>query len=345
MNLRCLLSLISVVYVLQIQSQVWDFDTIDFSKADKRALANKGASLDNLQDLVYDLTHELNTDVERFRAIYMWVCTNVKNDYGLYAKNKRKRQRFQEDSLKLEAWNDKFKKRIFKTLLKRKRTICTGYAYMVKTLSQLIDIECEIINGFGKTSSGNPEDLRYPNHSWNAVKLNDKWYLCDPTWASGVQNTENGRFMFSYNDGLFLASPELFSINHFPLEEQWFLYDGIKPTFTEFLDAPIVYNEAYKLLANHSIPQKLYNSVPLNYTVNFEYQLRPNSNPNKITLLIDDGTKTKTFIPDSINIKNQRLTFKYTLKSYDQYDIHVKIDDQLTASYVFNVTKFYKDSN
>lgn len=345
MSLRFLLSLISIVYVLQIQSQVWDFDTINFSEADKYAATNKGASLDNLQGLVYDLTHNLNTDVERFRAIYMWVCANVKNDYGLYAKNKRKRQRFQEDSLKLEAWNDKFKKRIFKTLLKRKRTICTGYAYMVKTLSQLVDIECKIINGFGKTSSGNPDDLRYPNHSWNAVKLNGKWYLCDPTWASGVQNTENGRFMFSYNDGLFLASPELFSINHFPLEEQWFLIDGITPSFVEFLESPIVYNEAYKLLANHVTPKKLYNSVPLNYTIDFEYQLRPDINPSKISLIIYDGSKTKTVIPDSINFKNQKLTFKYTLKSYDQFDIHVKINDQLTASYVFNVTKFYKDSN
>ena len=188
MTLRPLTSILCLFFVLQTQSQVWDYNTIDFSDADKRALANKGASLDDLQGLVYNLTKDLKTDAERFRSIYMWVCSNVKNDYGLYAKNKRKRKKYQDDSLKLEAWNDKFKKRIFKTLLRRKRTICTGYAYIVQTLSQLANIDCRIINGFGKTSTGDIEDYKYPNHSWNAVKLNDKWYLCDPTWASGVQD-------------------------------------------------------------------------------------------------------------------------------------------------------------
>lgn len=339
MNLRPLTSILCLFFVLQTQSQVWDFDTVDFSDADKRALANKGASLDDLQGLVYNLTKDLKTDTERFRSIYMWVCSNVKNDYGLYAKNKRKRKRYQEDSLKLEAWNDKFKKRIFKTLLRRKRTICTGYAYIVQTLSQLANIDCRIINGFGKTSTGDIEDYKYPNHSWNAVKLNDKWYLCDPTWASGAQDINNGRFVFNYNNGLFLASPELFAINHFPLEEHWFLFDNTKPTFKEFLEAPIVYNDAYQLLAKHIQPLKLYNIVPVDFNINFEYLLKPNSNPKKITLLIDDGINSKTVRPDTIAFDRQKLKLTYTLKKRGQYDIHLKIDGQLVATYVYKVIR------
>lgn len=325
---------------IQSQAQSWDFDAISFKKADSLAMINKGASLDNLPQLTYNLTNGLATDVERFRAIYLWVCTNVKNDYNLYAKNKRKRKRFQEDSLKLEAWNEKFKKRIFKTLLKRKRTICTGYAYMVKTLSNLANIDCNIINGFGKTSSGNPEDLRYPNHSWNAVKLDNKWYLCDPTWASGVQNTNNGRFEFDYNDGLFLASPQLFAINHFPLEERWFLLDEPLPNFTNFMEAPIVYNEAYKILALHQLPKKLYNEVYRNKTLNITYTLKPNIVPKTVTLTIDDGINTKTITPDSVSFKDQNLYVSHILKKYGLFDIHLTIDDQLVASYVYKVKRF-----
>ncbi|ARV10098.1 hypothetical protein BTO05_10800 [Winogradskyella sp. PC-19] len=329
-----------LVCVLKSQAQSWDFDHINFKKADSLAKVNKGASLDNLQELTYNLTNGLETDVERFRAIYLWVCTNVKNDYNLYAKNKRKRKRYQEDSLKLEAWNEKFKKRIFKTLLKRKRTICTGYAYMVKTLSNLANIDCNIINGFGKTSSGNPEDLRYPNHSWNAVKLNNKWYLCDPTWASGVQDLNNGRFKFEYNDGLFLATPKLFAINHFPLEQQWFLLDGPLPTFTSFFEAPIVYNEAYKILAEHKLPNKLYNEVPRNYTLNLEYTLKPNIEPKTVTLTFDDGINTKTIKADTLEFKNRKLSLSYVLKKYGFYDIHLSINEQLVASYVYKVKRF-----
>lgn len=340
MKLRFLLSSLILVICLQGYTQSWDFSSIDFSKADKIARANKGASLDNLQDLVYNLTSKFDNDAERFRAIYMWVCSNVKNDYSLYAKNKRKRKRYEDDSLKLEEWNEKFKKRIFKTLLKRKRTICTGYAYMVKSLSQLADIDCRVINGFGKTSTGKLDDYKYPNHSWNAVKLNDKWYLCDPTWSSGVQSIDNGRFVFSYNDGLFLAPPKLFAINHFPIEKQWFLFEGIKPSFTEFLEAPIVYNEAYKIISNHIKPQKLYNVVPLNYNINFEYTLRPNINPKKIRLMVDGGISTKTIKPDNISIDDKKLTLNYILKKYGQYDIHVKIDDTLLGTYVYKVIRF-----
>ncbi|GGI56651.1 transglutaminase domain-containing protein [Winogradskyella haliclonae] len=340
MKFRYFFSGILFVFVLIGQAQAWDFNHVSFKKADSLAMANRGASLDDLPELVYNLTNSLETDAERFRAIYLWVCTNVKNDYGLYAKNKRKRKRYQDDSLKLEAWNEKFKKRIFKTLLKRKRTICTGYAYMVKTLSQLVNIDCKIINGFAKTSSGNPEDLRYPNHSWNAVKLDGKWYLSDPTWASGVQNLDNGRFKFDYNNGLFLAPPRLFAINHFPLEAEWFLFNDAQPTFTDFLEAPIVYNEAYKLLTEHKTPQKLYNEVPRNYTMNLECLLKPNINPKKISLDIDDGVSNKTVVPDNYIIKNQILYVKHNLTKYGFYDIHLSIDDQLVASYVYKVKRF-----
>ena len=90
-----------LIISLQISSaQSQDFESIDFKKADQLALQNRGAKLDDMPELVYNLTNNLETDVERFRAIYLWVCTNVKNDYGLYAKNKRKRNRFKDDSLK-----------------------------------------------------------------------------------------------------------------------------------------------------------------------------------------------------------------------------------------------------
>ena len=109
--------------------------------ADSIALVYKSESLKNLPELAHHLTSNLNTDAERFRAIYMWVCTNVANDYRLYLKNKKKREKFEDDSLKLEAWNDNFKKKLFGKLRKRKKTICSGYAYLVSELSRLSNIE------------------------------------------------------------------------------------------------------------------------------------------------------------------------------------------------------------
>jgi len=118
----------------QSHAQISDFNHIDFKNADSAAMACKDEGLTNLAELSFKLTSNLTTDVERFRAIYRWVCGNIANDYSLYLKNKRKRERFKTDSTKLKDWNDAFRKRLFKKLLSDKKTICTGYAYVVKEL-------------------------------------------------------------------------------------------------------------------------------------------------------------------------------------------------------------------
>ena len=107
------------IVALQSHAQVSDFDYINFKKADSLALACNNEGLDNLPQLTHRLTSSLNTDVERFRAIYKWVCSNIANDYNLYSRNKSKRTKFKNDSLKLTLWNNRFKKIIFKKLLKR----------------------------------------------------------------------------------------------------------------------------------------------------------------------------------------------------------------------------------
>ena len=63
-----------------------------------------------------NLTKNLHTEVEKVRAIYMWICHNVANDYRLYTLNDRKRKRFKKDSIRLTEWNSTFKKTLFKKL-------------------------------------------------------------------------------------------------------------------------------------------------------------------------------------------------------------------------------------
>ena len=64
----------------------------DFSKADSIAFSHKGHSLRNLPVLTHQLTKDLTTDVEKFRAIFTWVCTNIENDYQSYLKTRKKKE-------------------------------------------------------------------------------------------------------------------------------------------------------------------------------------------------------------------------------------------------------------
>jgi len=332
-------TLFFLLVALQCNAQSSDFNSISFKKADSIALSYKNERLTNLPELSYKLTSHLTTDAERFRAIYRWVCGNISNDYRLYFKNHRKRQRFQNDSLKLKAWNDEFKKVLFKKLLKKNTTICTGYAYLVKELCNLAHLDCEIVQGYGRTSMTTIETLTLPNHTWNAVKLDGKWYLSDATWASGIPNPETNRFEFHYNNGFFFPNPKLFAINHYPVDKKWLLLDRNAPTFETFLENPILYNEAYLYLESHTSPKKLHNSVRKNETVFFEYQLLSSPELEQIYFLIDSGSSTVKTKPTAVKFQNQILSLEYTFKRTGFYDVHLYIEDNLIATYVFEVKK------
>jgi len=328
--------LLLFIVAFQSHAQLSDFDHIDFKKADRIALACKDEGLDNLPQLSYLLTANLTTDVERFRAIYKWVCSNIANDYSLYLRNKRKRTKFKNDSLKLTDWNNRIKKEIFRKLLKQEKTICTGYAYIVQELSRLANLNCEIVHGFGKTSTNHIEEFDPPNHSWNAIKLNNKWYLCDPTWASGIPDPESFAFKFQYNDGYFLANPKLFAINHFPLERKWSLLEAT-PSFNDFLEAPIIYGKAYTNLTQHAAPKQMHHLIKKNGIVKFKYQLKKTIDVDEISFLIDNGFNTITVEPTRIVKDNLSLTLELQFDKTGFYDTHFLIGKNLISTYTIKV--------
>jgi len=331
------LFLLLFILTLQSNAQIANFNHVNFKKADSIALVCKNESLNNLPKLSYKLTSNLNSDVERFRAIYIWVCSNIANDYNLFYKNKRKRKKYQNDNYRLKAWNDEFSRVIFKTLLKDKRTICTGYAYLIKELSELASLECKIIQGYGRTSATTKEELNTPNHSWNAIKLNNKWYLCDATWASGKQNPNTLNFEFQYNDGLFLTNPELFSVNHYPVNSKWLLLNKKPITFKTFLEGPILYGKAYQNLIFHKAPITMHHNIRKNENISFQYQLKKNILKDNITLLIDSGFNNKRTKPTSISIKNKSLTFNHSFTQNGFYDMHLYFGNNLISTYTFKV--------
>jgi hypothetical protein len=335
--MKRMLCLYLFIFASQSNAQVSDFNEINFHKADSIALEFKNLGLNSLPELSYKLTSNLETDVERFRSIYLWVCSNIANDYSQYSKNMGKRKRFKNDSLKLKVWNEHFRKISFKKLLRDHKTICTGYAYLIQELSNLAGINCVIIHGFARTSSINVKTLDVPNHSWNAVELNGKWYLCDPTWASGVPNPTTNEFEFQYNDGFFLSHPKLFATNHFPLDTKWLLLDGHEPTFENFLDAPITYGKAYTHMSIYNEPKKMHNIIQKDEKVIFKFQLLKPAKVEDISLMIDNGSETKKIHPELITINNQFLIIEYEFKTTGFYDVHLLIGPDLISTYTFKV--------
>ncbi|WP_439128886.1 transglutaminase domain-containing protein [Polaribacter sp.] len=320
-------------------TQQSDFKNIDFKRADYIAKRVKVKRLYNLNELTFKLTQNLDTDVEKIRAIYVWICTNIANDFGLYAQNERRRNRYKNDSIKLQNWNSKFKTKLFKKLLKRKKTICTGYAYLFTEMCNIINIESKMVNGFGRTSTVDFSKLTMPNHTWNIVKLNNKWYVCDPTWSTGISFPEEGRFQFDFNDGYFLTEPTLFLKNHYPLETQFSLLGHDTPTFLDFTEMPLFYGDAYKYLKKHQLPLKMYHQIKKDSIVTFQYQLKKNIALEKLKFVIFSGNNERYIKPIKSTLENNTLTLKHRFKTKGFYDFHLYIDDKIIATYVYEVKK------
>lgn len=334
--MKHLTQFIIVLFICTLNAQVSDFKAIDFTKADNIAKSNKGRSLKNMPLLAYKLTSNLDTDAEKFRAIYTWVCTNIKGDFKQSEKVRRKRKKFKNDSLAYINWNTKYKKEAFKKLLNNKKTMCTGYAYLIKELCFLANIEAKIIDGYGRTTTTNIANLEIANHSWNAVKLNNKWYLCDATWSSGY-TLPNGYFVSDYNDGYFLTEPLLFAQNHYPLHKKWLLNTTL--INQSFKASPLVYGETFKHKIVLVSPQKMNVVSVKNKTLNFSFKTLEYNTKTKVALINFSGENIKNYTITNLKNDNGLITFQSKFNHKGFYDVHLKIDNDIVATYTIKVTK------
>ncbi len=316
-----------------------DFPAIDFKEADSIAALYKGESLTNLPVLTHKLTTDLSTPVEKFRAIYTWVSTNIENDYGAYLTTRKKRKKLADDREAYLEWNASFTPKVFAKLIADRKTACTGYAYLIREMASLAGFKCKIVNGYGRTPTLRLNEKSTANHSWNTIEIDGKWYLCDATWSAGrVMLQENGpEFQNDYFDGYFLADPELFIKNHYPLEIGSSLLSDL-PTFKEFLDGPVVYKEAFTLPIVPLYPNKMHIEIAKNDLVSFGFSVPEEFEGKEIRLVLNTGGNDRTVAPKS-SLVPKKCILDYTFEKTGLYDVHIKIEDTLVATYVVRVKR------
>lgn len=316
-----------------------DFMAINFKKADSIAKVYANESLKNLPVLTHKLTTYLSTDVEKFRAIYTWVSTTIENDYGSYLKTRKKRKKYADNQDALRDWNNSFTPKVFENLLKHKKTACTGYAYLIRELARLANINCKIIDGYGRTTTLLLTKNSIPNHSWNAVELDNKWYVCDATWSAGrILITEEGpKFQADYFDGYFLAEPELFAKNHYPLETKWTLMDT-PPSFEQFLLGPVIYKEAFSFSVIPQSPQKMHISVLKDKTIPFQLHVQNKLENKNLSIILNRGGVPNKVVPKVTQQQNTYI-LEHTFNTSGRYDVHITVADTIIATYVVRVKR------
>ncbi len=148
------------------------------------------------EHLIAYLNKPAQNDFERVRAIYRWITMNI--DYDIEA--------FQQRSRSYVIPDDIFRARL---------AVCYGFSILFKHLSQLAGLESVLIGGWARGRTGVERIFDDENlHAWNAVKIENGWYLLDCTWGAGVLN--DNQFLKQPIDFYFLTDPQKLIYTHFP---------------------------------------------------------------------------------------------------------------------------------
>lgn len=159
-----------------------------------------------INELANKITENCLTDESRYQSIFKWVAENISYDITF-------------ESLKNGGTEPD-------SVLKYRKSVCSGYANLYKALCEKAGLDCEIIHGMAKGIGYQPGDSFETNHDWNAIYYNKKWHLIDVTWASGY--VMNGEFCKTYQDFYWDTDPDKLIFTHFPEDKEWQLLENPK---------------------------------------------------------------------------------------------------------------------
>ena len=325
-SVTLVLILISVVI---LRAQPEGLTHTDYRRPDSVAALYQGHSLSNLPLLTQKLTVGFSTEREKFRALYKWICDNIVYDHAMFDLNKRK-QTSARSSDERTKWSVEFRSRVFKNLRTKRQTICTGYAYLLSEMATLAGLKCVIVDGYGRNASSNIGGTGVPNHSWNAVRLDNKWFLCDPTWSAGYYDADQSAFVVRFNPVYFLSEPTSFIKNHFPLDPAWMLLDQ-KPTLHQFLNGPLFYPAAFNFNITKVYPETFEFTAEKGEDVKIEFL--GNKAIRKATILSTHGNSSKEVLSTltAQNPGKYQVTYHFTTKG--THVMHVLLEDRCVFTY------------
>ena len=255
--------------------------------------------------------------IERAWLIYKWITENIEYD--------------------LEGLNAYSYDISEEATIKRGKTISSGYAKLYKKLSDNLELTSERIEGFSKVYNFNFDEIienieESEKHDWNAVQIDNEWFLLDTTWGSGYIKDE--KFIKQYNPYYFFTPPQEFVRGHLPFESKWQLLPKSKRVCHQNFMAFAPLKKDFYIFG--------FNAIEPDFTFNNAKE------KGKITLYFE---KNKEINRDNINIKAQL----YLIDDENNNDnnnkedkeiinsiLEIRNDDYFEINYILNKKGEYK---
>ncbi|MBA0882550.1 transglutaminase domain-containing protein [Flavobacterium undicola] len=186
-----------------------NYDLVD-TKMDKMP-AEYNQSMDSIGNYIKS---NFQTESERVRAVFYWTANSISYD---------------ADNMFEVKFDESLQDRITRAF-KAQKGNCFDYSNIFNQLATVVGIKSVVVNGYTKWNKVKVDNL---SHSWNAARIDNKWYLFDPTWGSGY--VVNGIFTRRLDDKHFKVDPELMINTHMPFDYLWQLRE-YPITNQEFMD-------------------------------------------------------------------------------------------------------------
>ncbi|MBI5857428.1 MAG: hypothetical protein HZB42_07235 [Sphingobacteriales bacterium] len=311
------------------------------AKIDFRGIDQKVSRIESADpvELSQKLTSGYSSDIEKVRAIFRWITENISYKAGEARKHSRTNSPAYEEDTDTAAIKP-LDERVAAIVLKNGTAVCDGYARLFKTLSDFAGIKCEVITGFARS---NRRIRRFgSNHTWNAVMINSKWELMDPTWASGYMAWQGDHFVKEFDELYFMTPPEKFIEEHYPDNLHWTLMDD-PPLMPEFRNSPYKQKTFSKYRIKSYNPQKGLIEAAEGDTLYFELESSDAARDHQIySDLFPDTSVYKT--PNSIllspsSVDGNKTGYSYIVGSADIKWLYILYNDDVILRYRLQIKK------
>ncbi|MFV5691679.1 transglutaminase domain-containing protein [Flavobacterium sp. LT1R49] len=265
----------NIYILLSLFLSVLSFGQVNagYALIDRKMAAISTSSTNSTEAIANYINANFKTDSDKIRAVFYWTAFNISYDVAnMYAVN----------------FNETSQEQITKTL-KTKKGVCIHYAEVFNDISNKIGIQSYIIEGYTK-QYGKVANLA---HAWCAAKIDNKWYLFDPTWGSGYVN--NGKFFKKLNENYFKAEPTKLISSHISFDYLW-----------QFLNYPITNNEFYEGTTQINKSKKYFN---------FENEIAKFNNLSEIDKLFESAARIEkngvknAMISERLEGKKKEITY------------------------------------
>ena len=263
---------------------------VDYSKIDSQS-KTVPANLKTAEEIAKYLTRNLTSPTDKARAIYIWITQNIKYDLAQLNTN-------------ATYFNSQ---ELVDDVLKNRKGVCANYAQLFYSCCQSAGLQSYVINGYTKEDG----KMATISHAWNAVKIENKFYCIDVTWAAGYLDA--GKYVHVFRDEYFMIKPAEFIKTHIPFDPIW-----------QFSNNPITHDDFSKS-----------DFSKLKITSNFNF--------NDSIALLDNLSPLDKSIRENLRIFHFGITnplieaqFTYNQKSIENYKYNKLVEKFKVSQDLFN---------